>query len=58
MVGGWARGRSWGKCIKGGTLDLGKHVKGEVLRMEYMKEYFTGGSASKGRWFGRSLAKG
>ena len=44
-----------GSASRGGMSDLGKHMKQESLQKEYLKEYFTGGSASKGRHFGRSL---
>ena len=45
-----------GSVLRGGASDLGKCMKGEVLQKEYLKEYFTGGSTSKGRCFGRSPA--
>ena len=56
MVGGWPEVDLGGSALRGCTSDLGKHMKGEVLWKEYLKEYFTGESASKGRRFGRSLA--
>ena len=32
MVGGWARGGSWGKCVKGRHLGLGEaHERGSTL---------------------------
>ena len=45
-----------GSASRGCTSDLGKCMKGEVLQKEYLKEYFTGGSASEGRHFRRSPA--
>ena len=47
----WAGGPEADLGSMGGALDLGKHMKWEALQKEYLKKYFTGGSASgKALW--------
>ena len=45
----WVGGPEIDLGSRGGTLDLWKHMNVEALWKEYLKKYFTGGSASKER---------
>ena len=51
----WVGGPEADLGLRGGDLYLGMYMKGKALWKEYLKKYFTGGTASKGRHFGRSL---